>query len=446
MKTTPIFKILSAAILLAVVFYFAVQGYHYFSDPINTTFVYASHEWDAIETEGYLVREEETFHSDMTTLHHALKEGEKVGKNQTLAIAFPDSGALNRVERLDALEMQAQQLSFALESFLDGDAALKLDDNIREDLTAFHQAIATGDYTRGEDERTALKTAILKRDYTYTSQEQIEFDLNAVEQKIKEEEALLNGTDITAPKSGIFSAICDGYERVLTPALLGEVSPSFLTTLQPEAQRANVGKLIYGDTWYYVTVITQEQAQLLEDRTAISVQFAKGFTAPFAMSIKHISEPENGKCVLWLSTREYMAQTTLLRQQSADDQTKAPVQPAADGGDEGGDDDGLLLVVSHVGDSAQSLLTGLGRSHGVTKHQNQSHLHGEGQQTPEALVVAPCVQHRNGTHAGSQHSAQEDDDGQDHSEQEGVRQPTVDYAYAAICELFEHSTHSFFCF
>ena len=317
MKSTPIFKILSAAVLLAVVFYFAVQGYHYFSDPINTTFVYASHEWEAIETEGYLVREEETFHSDMTTLHHALGEGEKVGKNQTLAIAFPDSGALNRVERLEALEMQAQQLSFALESFLDGDAALKLDDNIREDLAAFHQAIATGDYTRGEDERTALKTAILKRDYTYTSQEQIELDLNAVEQKIQEEEALLNGTDITAPKSGIFSAVCDGYERVLTPALLGEVSPSFLTTLQPETQNANVGKLIYGDTWYYVTVITQEQAQILEDRGAISVQFAKGFTAPFSMAIRHISEAENGKCVLWLSTKEYMAQTTLLRQQSA---------------------------------------------------------------------------------------------------------------------------------
>ena len=317
MKTTPIFKLLSAAVLLAVVFYFAVQGYHYFSDPINTTYVYASHEWDAIETEGYLVRDEETFHSDMTTLHHALSEGEKVGKNQTLAIAFPDSGALNRVEQLEALEMQAQQLSFALESFLDGDAALKLDDNIREDLTALHRAIATGDYTQGEDERTALKTAVLKRDYTYTSQEQIEFDLKAVEQKIDEEEALLNGTDITAPKSGIFSAVCDGYETVLTPALLGEISPSFLSSLRPEVQNTNVGKLIYGDTWYYVTTITQEQALLLEDRSTVSVQFAKGFTAPFAMTVAHISEPENGKCVLWLSTNEYMAQTTLLRQQSA---------------------------------------------------------------------------------------------------------------------------------
>ena len=117
MKTTPIFKILSAAVLLAVVFYFVVQGYRYFSDPINTTYVYASREWDAIETEGYLVREEETFHSGLTTLHHTLTEGQKVGKNQTLAIAFTDSGALTRVEQLKALELQAQQLSFALESF-----------------------------------------------------------------------------------------------------------------------------------------------------------------------------------------------------------------------------------------------------------------------------------------------------------------------------------------
>ena len=73
MKTTPIFKILSAAVLLAVVFYFVVQGYRYFSDPINTTYVYASREWDAIETEGYLVREEETFHSGLTTLHHKVE-------------------------------------------------------------------------------------------------------------------------------------------------------------------------------------------------------------------------------------------------------------------------------------------------------------------------------------------------------------------------------------
>ena len=78
-----------------------------------------------------------------------------------------------------------------------------------------------------------------------------------------------------------------------------------------------MGKLIYGDVWYYTTVITEEQALLLEARTSVTVQFAKGFTEPFTMYIKHISEPENGKCVLWLSCDEYMSQTTLLRQQTA---------------------------------------------------------------------------------------------------------------------------------
>lgn len=317
MKSSPIFKILSAAILLAVVFYFAVQGYRYFSDPINTTYVYASHEWEMIETEGYLVREEETFHSGLTTLHHTLSEGEKVGKNQTLAVAFTDSSALTRVEQLAALELQAQQLSFALESFLDGDAALRLDDNIHEDLTALHRAIATGDYSQGEDSRTALKASILKRDYTYTSQEQIELDLKSVEEEMAETENSLNGTAITAPQSGVYSAVCDGYETVLTPALVGEITPSFFTALRPQEQEANVGKLIYGDTWYYTTVISEESALILEDRSSVKVQFAKGFTEPFSMAIAHISKPENGKCVLWLSAREYLNQTTLLRQQSA---------------------------------------------------------------------------------------------------------------------------------
>ena len=136
-------------------------------------------------------------------------------------------------------------------------------------------------------------------------------------EQISQERALLNGTSITAPKSGLFSAVCDGYEQVLTPALMGEISPSSLSAIRPETGNANVGKLIYGDTWYYVAVITAEQAQLLRDRSSVSVQFAKGFTQPFTMNISHISEPENGKCVLWLSAKTYMAQTTLLRQQSA---------------------------------------------------------------------------------------------------------------------------------
>ena len=145
--STPIFKILSAVMLAAVVIYFTVQAYRYFSDPINTTPVYASTEETVLEVNGYLIRDEETFHSDAGTLAHTLSEGERVGKGQTLAMAYSDSGALTRVERLEALKLRQEQLAFSLVSYLDPDAALKLDSSINADILSLRQSITAVSYT-----------------------------------------------------------------------------------------------------------------------------------------------------------------------------------------------------------------------------------------------------------------------------------------------------------
>ena len=129
-----------------------------------------------------------------------------------------------------------------------------------------------------------------------------------------------------------------------------------------------------------------------------------------------------------------------LGQQSADDQTEAPVQPAADGGLEGGDQNGLLVVVAQAGHGAQRLLAGTGRGHGGAEDQHQSHLHGKAQQTPKAaLLVAPSGQNLDDTHLGGQQRTNKGNDGQDDSEQEGVGQPSVDDSDAAIGEFLKHS-------
>ena len=200
--STPIFKILSIVLLAAVVVYFVVQGYRYVTDPINTTLVYASVEEVTVDINGYLVRDEETFHSDAGTLSHTLFEGERVGRNQVMATAYPDSGALTRVERLETLELRLEQLSFSLISYLDPDA--------------------------------------------------------------------------------------------------------------------NVGKLIYGNTWYYAANITDQQAEQLSGRSTVTLRFAKGLTMDLKMTVVSISRSENGHRTLLLSSDKYIAQTTLLRQQTAE--------------------------------------------------------------------------------------------------------------------------------
>lgn len=315
--STPIFKILSAALLAAVVIYFAVQGYQYFSDPINTTLVYLSVEEETVDVNGYLIRDEETFRSDAGTLSHSLSEGERVGRNQTMAVAYPDSGALNRVEQLNALQLQLEQLSFSLVSYLDPDAALKLDSSITSDLLSLRRMVASGEYSRAEEEVASLKGAILKRDYTSASQEEIEAAIKDTETQISQLENSLNGTAITAPEGGIYSAACDGYESVLTPELLDELIPSTLDGVKPveSDSAANVGKLIYGDTWYYAANITDAQAEQLGVRSSVTLRLAKGLDEDMTMKVVSISRSENGKRTLLLSSDKYIAQTTQLRHQ-----------------------------------------------------------------------------------------------------------------------------------
>ena len=318
-SSTPIFKILSVVVLAAAAIYFAVQAYWYFSDPINTTLVYASSEEMVLEMTGYLIRDEETFHSDAATLGHALGEGDRVGKGQTLATAYPDSGALTRVEQLEALHLRLEQLSFSLTSFLDPDAALKLDSSINSGILALRQSISGGEYSSADEELSALKSSILKRDYTSASQEEIEADIKATEQSISELERSLNGTAITAPEAGIYSAACDGYETVLTPEFLkDDLTPGKLNSVKAtDSDNANVGKLIYGDTWYYAASITDAQAEQLDGRSTVTIRFAKGLNIDLRMTVDSISRSENGHRVLVLRSDKYIAQTTLMRHQAA---------------------------------------------------------------------------------------------------------------------------------
>ena len=87
--SAPLFKILSGCVLVGVLLLFGLQLWQYFSNPLTTTLVYKAETEVTISTDGWVVREEEGFHTDGGTLIHALREGEKVGVGQLLASKMP---------------------------------------------------------------------------------------------------------------------------------------------------------------------------------------------------------------------------------------------------------------------------------------------------------------------------------------------------------------------
>ena len=317
-KTSPLMKILPIAVLTAVLVYFAVQLYNYLSDPVNTTLVVAGQAEDTIALNGWLLRDEEVLPAQNGTLSRVRQEGERVGVGQVLARVYANDGALQTVSQIETLELQLQQLQFALTSYLNPDAALKLDTSITGDILTLRQALTGGDYTAAEGDIAPLKAAVLKRDHSYASQEEIQTEIKSVEGQIKSLEASLSGTTVTARASGTYSAVCDGYETVLTKAFLEEVTPGKLARLRPVDEQSNMGKLIYGDTWYYVVTLPEEQASYLKSQGTITLRFAKGFDQNIRMQVVSVSAPEDGQAAVTLSCRKYLAQTTLLRHQAAD--------------------------------------------------------------------------------------------------------------------------------
>lgn len=317
-KTSLPMKILPLAVLAAVLVYFAVQLYNYLSDPVSTTLVVEGQAEDIIALNGWLLRDEEVLPAQSGTLSRAKQEGERVGVGQTLATVYADDSALQTVSQIETLELQLQQLQFALTSYLDPDAALKLDTSITGDILTLRQALTGGDYTAAESDIAQLKAAVLKRDHTYTSQEEIQSEIQSVEGQISSLRTSLSGTAVTAKSAGTYSAVCDGYETVLTPEFLEGVTPGKLARLRPAGEDSNMGKLIYGDTWYYVVTLPEEQAAYLKSQGSATLRFAKGFDQNIRMQVVSVSAPENGQAAMVLSCRKYLAQTTLLRHQAAD--------------------------------------------------------------------------------------------------------------------------------
>ena len=50
-------RVLPLVVLAAVLLYFAMQVYNYFSDPLTTTLVYESQAEDVVSLDGWLVRD-----------------------------------------------------------------------------------------------------------------------------------------------------------------------------------------------------------------------------------------------------------------------------------------------------------------------------------------------------------------------------------------------------
>lgn len=315
-------KILLAVITLGVVAYFGMQALQYFADPLTTTAAYTYQVDRSVSLSGYVVREELVLEGGDGLLRLQRTEGERVSAGGTVAVVYADQASLDRQTELDTLEARLEQLEFAQEAAEGAEVALKLDNQIIQSILDLRGSLAADRLDKAETYGDTLRSLVLKRDYTYSETEDLSGQITELKSQISSlrTQAAASTRRITAPEAGLYSAVVDGYEQVLTPEILETLTPLSLTAVQADEslQSSEVGKLILGDDWYYAAVVSQANAETLSEARSMYLRFSKGVEQDLPVKVFHVSEAENGQVVVVLRGNTYLPELTLLRQQSAE--------------------------------------------------------------------------------------------------------------------------------
>lgn len=315
-------KLLMLAVTLGVLAYFGVQGYLYFSDPLSTTLAYSYQVEEGISLSGYVVRTEQVLPDDTSGLLRLQRsEGERVSVGGTVATVYADQASLDSQAEIDALTTRIEQLEYAQEAALSSEVSLKLDTQIMQTILDYRGSLAADRLVKAEESGGKLRSLVLKRDYTYSETEDLSGQIGELKTQLKNVRAQAAGSvrRVTAPVSGLYSAVVDGYETVLTPESLEGMTPSQLAGVRADAAvQSGVGKLILGDAWYYAAVMSAADAEeLQEEGGSLTLRFTKSVERDLPVNLVSVGPEENGRAVAVFRGTTYLPQLTLLRQQSA---------------------------------------------------------------------------------------------------------------------------------
>ena len=315
-------KCLLLAVTLGVLAYFGIQGLDYLSDPLTTTLAYNYQVEEGTDLSGYVVREERVLADDAGGLLRLQRsEGERVSAGGTVALVYADQTSLDRQQEIDELTSRIDQLQFAQEASVGSEVLLKLDAQIMRSLLAYRSELAAGRLDNAEEHETELRSLVLKRDYTNSDSEDLSGQIAELQGRLKElkAQAASSVRRVTAPVSGLYSAVVDGYETLLTPDALADMTPSQLNAVKAdETVASQTGKLILGDCWYYAVTMSAEQTEALRDAGgSMTLRFAKGVEQDQTVTLYAVGPEEQGRVVVTFRGEYNLAQLTLLRRQSA---------------------------------------------------------------------------------------------------------------------------------
>lgn len=315
------FTVILWILLAAIAAYFGYNVVSSLYAPLMTATVTPYEAGAGYYASGFVVREEELLYSQYGTTVLNCAEGAHVAANDTVATGYRSEDAKTRQTRIDELSGQIEQLQYAWSAVSSVYDQAALDADIAGDLAQLSRYLALRDMNSVSDLSPELKGLILRRTGSDSDSGSLQARISTLQAELETLEAQSAGdtSAILAGKAGTFSAAVDGYESVLTPERLMEMTVAEFESVQPDETDANaIGRLVTSATWYYACVVPASELSGVEEGNRATLTFSRDYYQPVTMRVARLGGNEAGSRLLVLSSDRALQNVTLLRQQSAE--------------------------------------------------------------------------------------------------------------------------------
>lgn len=301
-------KMRTAALIIGgvVLIYIVCAIFVSLSRNLSTTVALKGTVSEGFRANGYIFRDQTMINGDTSGCFEPIvSEGDRVKKDQVIGYVYsvkPDSA---KIEQIKNLNRQLRALG------IDGEATV-----YSGEKTYAENQISRSVRDMSDDRvnRNLKSVSESKQKLLLMVQKGGAEGIEKSAQQLKDEISALNaeagnGTPVTASESGVFSARVDGHEDYFTTDAAKTAVPSYLSEFekrQPSDTGAAVCKIINNYTWYFAANVPEREADLLTVGQGVKLEFFDLTNVAVAGTVSRISEAENGRKTVVVSTNKYV--------------------------------------------------------------------------------------------------------------------------------------------
>ena len=301
MKRSDFFIRLTTAVLfLAITAYIGVYLYNAITNTFATEAAIRYSIEETLPAEGFIVRTESILYDTSPRVLPVVREGERVGVGQAVAIEFMSAAAMETASEIRWLNMQITQLE------TDRNVT---DEEHFETIRELSRAVNLMDLRRLEELSMNIETTLFD----------VASDIEALRTRLEDLELRSDGTrTVIAPVSGTFTHVVDGFEHITPDMLEGAVPSELRAVFESPEIIIGAGKLVTAFRWYYAAIMNHTDALRLSAGTRVPVVFSGSFQGEIEMRVERISRREGEQVVVLLSSDRNIHDVASLREVRAE--------------------------------------------------------------------------------------------------------------------------------